>query len=145
MNSQPVIIEQVFDAPVARVWDALTKNEQMKKWYFELPDFQAVPGFEFIFIAGGEKKYKHICRVIEVVPRKKLSYTWRYDGFPGQSLVSIELFDERDQIRLKLTHTGLETFASSGPDFARENFAAGWTQIIGKSLKGFLETEPARA
>ncbi len=147
MNSQPLVIEQVIDAPASRVWDALTKNEQMKKWYFDLPDFKAVPGFEFNFIAGakGDVQYKHICKVTQVVPKKKLSYSWLYDGYPGDSLVSFELFEEGKQTRLKLTHAGLETFASSGPDFARENFAKGWTQIVGKSLKGFLEAEPARA
>jgi uncharacterized protein YndB with AHSA1/START domain len=141
MNSQPVVIEQVLDAPVERVWDALTKNEQMKQWYFHLPDFKAVPGFEFIFVAGAEDdvQYKHICRVVEVVPQKKLSYSWRYDGYPGQSMVSFELVEEGDQTWLKLTHAGLETFSSSGPDFARESFAAGCTQIIGNSLKGFLK------
>ncbi len=147
MSNRPFVIERVFDAPVARVWDALTKNEQMKQWYFDLPDFKAVPGFEFFFTGGapGDMQYKHVCRVTEVVPKKKLSYSWRYDGYPGESLVSFELFEEGDTTRLKLTHSGLETFASSGPDFSTENFAAGWTQIIGNSLKGFLETAPARA
>jgi uncharacterized protein YndB with AHSA1/START domain len=147
MKSQPLIVERVLDAPVTRVWDALTKNEQLKKWYFELPDFKAVSGFEFIFIAGakGDTQYKHICKVNEVVPKNKLSYSWRYDGYPGDSLVTFELFEAGEQTRLKLTHAELETFASAGPDFVRENFAEGWNQIVGKSLKGFLEAEPARA
>lgn len=141
MSSQPLIVEQVIDTPVASVWDALTKNEQMKQWYFELPDFKAVAGFEFVFTAHAREgvHYKHICKVIEVVPKKKLSYSWRYDGYPGNSLVSFELFDEGKKTKLKLTHEGLETFASAGPDFARESFAKGWTHIVGKSLKGFLE------
>lgn len=141
MNSQPLVIEQVLEAPVTRVWDALTQNEQMKKWYFELPDFKAVPGFEFIFIAGakGDVEYKHICKVIEVIPQKKLSYSWRYDSYPEDSLVTFDLFEEGEKTRLKLTHAGLETFASSGPDFAPDNFAEGWTQIVGKSLKEFLQ------
>lgn len=147
MNNKPFVIEAVFDAPVARVWDALTQNELMKKWYFDLADFKAVPGFEFIFVAGGkgDVSYKHICKVTEVVARKKLSYSWRYDGYPGTSLVLFELFEEEGKTRLRLTHSGLETFASSGPDFAPENFAEGWTSIVGNSLKGFLATAPARA
>jgi uncharacterized protein YndB with AHSA1/START domain len=147
MNSQPFEIEQVYGVPVSRVWDALTDNEQMKLWYFNIPEFKAVPGFEFTFVAGaeGDLQYKHICKVTEVVPKKKLSYSWRYEGYPGQSKVSFELFKEGDQTRLKLTHEGLESFASYGPAFSWSSFAAGWTHIMGNSLKGFLEPEPARA
>jgi uncharacterized protein YndB with AHSA1/START domain len=147
MNSQPIEIEQVFDVPVSRVWDAITNNEQMKLWYFKLPEFKAIPGFEFSFVAGaeGDLQYKHICRVTEVVPKKKLSYSWRYEGYAGDSMVIFELFAEGETTRMKLTHSGLETFADAGAAFSRDNFATGWTHIIGTSLKNFLEPEPARA
>ena len=49
MNQETYRIERVFDAPVSEVWEALTSHLQMKKWYFDLPDFQAVRGFEFQF------------------------------------------------------------------------------------------------
>ncbi len=147
MNSEPIVIERLFDAPVTRVWDALTNNDQMKKWYFNLPEFRAVPGFEFTFLGGeeGGQQYKHLCRITEVVPGKKLVYSWRYDGYPGNSFVSFEFFEEGEKTRIRLTHTGIETFASGGNDFAKENFALGWTQILDKSLKGFLEFESVKA
>jgi hypothetical protein len=40
---------------------------------------------------------------------------------------------------LKLTHDGLETFPQNNPDFAKKNFATGWTEIVGESLKKFVE------
>jgi hypothetical protein len=43
------------------------------------------------------------------------------------------------QTRLKLTHEGLETFPQDNPDFAKESFTAGWTEIIGTLLKQYLE------
>ncbi|HZG22986.1 MAG TPA: SRPBCC domain-containing protein, partial [Chitinophagaceae bacterium] len=64
---------------------------------------------------------------------------WRYDGYPGESLVTFELFDEGEKTRLRLTHSGLETFPSDNPSFKKENFAAGWSEIIGTSLKDYLE------
>jgi uncharacterized protein YndB with AHSA1/START domain len=147
MNNQPVQIEQVYHVSTSRVWRALTDNEQMKSWYFKLPDFKAEPGFEFTFMGGaeGDLQYKHICRIIEVIPEKKLSYSWRYEGHPGQSMVTFELFGGDKQTKLRVTHEGLESFSSSGPAFSRDNFTAGWTHILGTSLKGFLEPEPARA
>ena len=69
---------------------------------------------------------------------KKLAYTWRYEGFEGDSLVTFELFAEGARTRLKLTHAGLESFPKI-PDFARKNFMEGWTSIIGTSLKAFVE------
>jgi uncharacterized protein YndB with AHSA1/START domain len=143
MSEQPFVIEREFDVPVTKVWDALTKKEQMKKWYFDLADFKPVVGFEFQFIAGeeGHTPYKHLCRVTEVVPDKKLAYSWRYDGYPGDSLVTFELMEMGKKTRLKITHAGIETLAGGGPDFAKEKFAEGWTSLLDKSLKGYLETE----
>ena len=134
-------IERTYNAPAAKVWQAITSKEQMKQWYFDIPEFKPEVGFEFQFAGQGSEgqKYLHLCRITEVIPEKKLSHTWRYDGFPGMSTVTFELFAEGDQTRLKLTHEGLETMAANGPDFARESFTKGWTHIIGKSLKEFLE------
>jgi uncharacterized protein YndB with AHSA1/START domain len=73
-----------------------------------------------------------------VIPQKKIAYTWRYKGEPGDSLVTFEFFAEGNKTRLKLTHTGIETFPKT-PAYARKNFETGWTQIIGSELKGFVE------
>jgi uncharacterized protein YndB with AHSA1/START domain len=139
-ETQPLIIERTFEAPLDLVWKAISEREAFDHWYFKLKDFQAKVGFEFEF--SGEDKgvtYLHHCRVTEVVPGKKLSYTWRYEGHEGQSLVTFELFPEGDQkTKLRLTHAGLETFPKL-PSFARENFLAGWTDIIGRSLKKYVE------
>lgn len=141
MENKPFEIERTYPAPVAAVWKALTDREEMKKWYFDLKAFEPVPGFEFRFWGGPDEKsqYLHICVVTDVIPEKKIAYSWRYDGYEGDTLVSFELFEENSQTRLKLTHSGLETFPASQPDFARANFIEGWTSIIGTSLKEYLE------
>jgi uncharacterized protein YndB with AHSA1/START domain len=134
-----VVIERTFNAPVARVWKALTDVEEMRRWYFDLKEFKPEVGFEFEFVVEHEgMTYHHLCRVTEVVPQKKIAYTWRYKGEVGNSLVTVELFPEGDKTRLKLTHEGLETFPKT-PAYARKNFEAGWTAIIGSELKQFLE------
>jgi uncharacterized protein YndB with AHSA1/START domain len=114
----------------------------MKLWYFDLKEFKAEVGFEFSMTAGKDpsKQYLHLCKVVEVIEGKKLAYTWRYDGYEGNSLVTFELFEEGANTKLRLTHTGLETFPISNPDLSKENFAKGWMQIIGTSLAAFLET-----
>jgi uncharacterized protein YndB with AHSA1/START domain len=140
MNNEPFVIVRVYNAPVEKVWKAITDPVDMKQWYFYIPDFKAEIGFEFQFEGGADdRKYTHLCKITEVVPNKKLAYSWRYEGHGGNSLVSFELFAEGDKTRVKLTHAGLETFPADQPDFAKENFEAGWNEIIGTSLKEYVE------
>jgi uncharacterized protein YndB with AHSA1/START domain len=142
--AESVVVERAFDAPVTRVWKALTDVEQMRQWYFDLKEFKPEVGFEFEFVVEHEgTAYHHLCRVTEVIPQKKIAYTWRYKGEPGDSLVTFELFSHGEKTRVKLTHTGIETFPKT-PAYARKNFEAGWTAIIGTELKQFVEKAKKR-
>lgn len=135
----PFVIEKLLDAPVERVWKAITDKDDMKQWYFDLADFRPEVGFEFQFEGGNEGKvFVHLCKVTEVVVGKKLTYSWRYQGYEGNSFVTFELSEENGKTKIKLTHAGLETFPPLA-DFAKENFAAGWTEIIGSLLTSFVE------
>jgi uncharacterized protein YndB with AHSA1/START domain len=139
-KDEPLVVERVFDAPVALVWKALTDVDDIKHWSFDIREFAPRVGFEFQFYGGDSKtQYLHRCKVTEAVPEKRLAYTWRYDGYEGDSLVSFELFAEGKKTRLRLTHTGLETFPGIAA-FAKANFLAGWTEIVGSQLKSFVET-----
>jgi uncharacterized protein YndB with AHSA1/START domain len=134
-----IMIERTFSAPIARVWKALTDVEQMRQWYFDLKDFKPEVGFEFEFVVEHEgNTYHHLCKVTEVIPQKKIAYTWRYKGEPGNSLVTFELFPEENKTRLKLTHSGIETFPKT-PAYARKNFETGWNTIINSELREFVE------
>jgi uncharacterized protein YndB with AHSA1/START domain len=137
--AEPIIVERTFDAPVGQVWTALTDVNEMRQWYFDLKEFKPQVGFEFEFIVDHEgNSYHHLCRVTEVVPQKKIAYSWRYKGEPGDSLVTIELSPEGEKTHLKLTHSGVETFPRTSA-YARKNFEAGWTAIVGTELKQFVE------
>jgi uncharacterized protein YndB with AHSA1/START domain len=136
---EPIVIERTLDAPVGRVWTALTDVNEMRQWYFDLKEFEPKIGCEFEFVVEHEgNNYHHLCIVTDVIPQKKIAYTWRYKGEPGNSLVTFEIFPEGDKTRLKLTHGGIETFPKT-PAYARKNFEAGWTQIVGSELKQFVE------
>jgi uncharacterized protein YndB with AHSA1/START domain len=126
MTAETVVIERTYNAPVEKVWTALTDVDQVREWYFDQVR-------EWYFDLKDSKP--------EVIPQRKIAYTWRYEGHEGDSLVTIELFPDGDKTRLKLTHEGLETFPKT-PAFARENFEKGWTAIIGSELKEFVERKP---
>lgn len=140
IENEPIVVEKTFDASPAAVWDAITNSEKMKKWYFDLKNFKAEVGFEFRFMGGDEKKqFLHICKVTEVVPGKKLSYTWKYEHDPGVSVVTFEIFPEGKKAKLRLTHAGVENFPKDHPELQKKNFIQGWDEIINRSLKGYLE------
>ena len=141
--AEAVVMERTFNAPAGKVWQALTDVDQMRQWYFDLKEFRPEVGFKFEFVVEHEgNSYHHLCKVAEVIPQKKIAYTWRYKGEPGNSLVTFELFGEGEKTRLRLTHEGIESFPKT-PAYARKNFEAGWTAIIGSELKRFVEEEKA--
>ena len=136
---KPIVIEKMLNAPVEKVWQALTNKDQMKKWYFDIPDFKPEVNHHFSFLAGtDEKKWLHLCKITAVEPNSLISYSWRYDGFPGESQVQFELFGEQDKTRLRLTHSGLHTFPADVKDFDKKNFVQGWTEIT-QLLATFVE------
>ncbi len=138
MKNQALIVAQEFNAPIALVWRALTETELMKKWYFDITGFEPKVGCKFHFEGGQkDKRYVHRCEVLEVIPQKKLKYSWTYEGYEGLSFVTFELSSLGEKTKVTLTHEGLETFTN--PDFIRENFVGGWEYLIHTSLKEYLE------
>ena len=138
-----VVVEKVLHATVPEVWNAITDRDQMKEWYFNLEDFRTEKGFIFKFNGGsdGGPVYVHICEVTEAIPNRKLTYSWRYEGFPGTSHVTWEIEAKGDNTLLTLTHTGLDSISPAGPDFAFENFKEAWNHFINKALPAYLDLD----
>jgi uncharacterized protein YndB with AHSA1/START domain len=138
MTDSTLKITRVFSAPQDLVWKALTETEALNHWFFPLKEFRPEPGFAFEFTVEHDGNiYRHLCAVTEVVPLRRLSFTWRYDRYEGDSLVTFELSPEGEGTQVTLTHSGLESFPKL-PDFARENFQKGWTALVGSSLNEYL-------
>ena len=141
METNPLVVTRTYNAPLSRVWQALTDVEKMRQWYFNLESFIPEVGFQFDFLVVDAdcNNFLHLCEVTEVISEKKLTYSWKYDGYEGISYVTFELFAEDDKTKLVLTHIGLDTFPPT-EELKRENFERGWSQILGTSLKEYLET-----
>lgn len=135
MVSANVIIE---DSSLT-VWQALTDKNQMKEWYFEIPDFELRVGATFNFFEpGGEKRFHHRCQIKEIVPNKKLSYSWTHPSHSkGESLVTWDLEEVDGTTEVTLHHEGIENFADAGPEFAPENYQMGWDEIL-SILKNYI-------
>jgi uncharacterized protein YndB with AHSA1/START domain len=139
--AEPVVEEVILDAPVSKVWKALTDKDEFKQWCFEIKSFKPEAGFEFQFY--GEKeghKFLHLCKVLEVQPEKKMKWLWTYEAVPGDTYVTFELFAQGDKTRLRLTHEGLENLPQD-ENYARQNFREGWKTIIGQLLPKYLANQ----
>lgn len=141
MNLKIITEEISLNASPAQLWKALTDKEEMKKWYFDLAEFEPEVGFKFTFTGGPspERQYVHLCEITEATPQQKLTYSWAYEGYSGVSYVIFELFPQKGKTLLALTHKGIDTFPAEEPDLDIANFRAGWNSIIQTSLKNYVE------
>lgn len=167
LAGRELVITRIFDAPRDLVFKALTDPKQVAQWWG--PKGFTNPICEWDARAGGDIRvdmrgpdgnvYPMGGVFREIAPPERLVFTITaffdkesnpmlenlntitLEEHEGMTYVTVELFDEGNQTRLKLTHKGLETFPSGNPDFAKENFAEGWTYIVGTALKGFVEAK----
>ncbi len=139
---EPLVISRVLSAPVESVWRALSDPTTLKKWMPFFPDFKPEVGFEARFMLGAspDRQQEHICHVTEVEVEKKLTYSWRYEGIPGDAYVTYELTPDGEQTLLTLTYRITEMFQVSDPAFDLDikNAVHGWNHIA-DSLKEFVE------
>jgi uncharacterized protein YndB with AHSA1/START domain len=130
-----VTIVRRIKAPPARVWAAITRPEQMLQWWGPDagPTLKAEadvrPGgrFSVVFrlLDGSEHNPTGVYQ--EVVPEKKLVFTWEFAGSPEpDSLVTFHLAPFEGGTELTLLHERL-------PDEeARQSHEAGWSGLLDK-------------
>lgn len=108
-----IVIELFFPHPTAKVWEALTTPELLAQWFMK-NDFKAEVGHHFNFrdkprpgVAWDGIVY---CEVLEVVPQKKLAYSWKGGPKPGvinlDTTLTWTLTPQDNGTLLKLEHRG---------------------------------------
>ena len=110
-----------FPQPPAAVWEYLTNAELMELWLMK-SDFQLIAGHEFQFRIGPKPSLDFdgivYCKVLEIVPFKKLSYSWKLgpgDGtFNVDSVVRWELQPKDNGTELILDHSNFVILENMG-------------------------------
>ena len=97
-----------FAHPPERVWEYLTQSDLMSLWLMK-NDFQPIVGYDFQFRTSPVPKLNFdgifYCKVLEVTPFTRLSYSW--NGGPGEgkiTLTSVVVW------KLQRTEKGTEVF-----------------------------------
>jgi uncharacterized protein YndB with AHSA1/START domain len=127
-----------FPHPPEAVWEYLTKPELMELWLMK-NDFQPIVGFDFQFrenpIPSLDFDGIFYCKVLEVVPFKKLSYSWK--SGPGNGEITLEsvvvwkLLPTDKGTELYLEHSG---FAKKENLRFYNGLADGWVKNIQKMV-----------
>ncbi|MCA9867936.1 MAG: SRPBCC domain-containing protein [Anaerolineales bacterium] len=149
-EGRPLVITRLLDAPVDRVWRALTEPEQVKRWWG--PEHFTSPAAEIDLRVGGKylfamrdpegKDYWTTGTYREIVPRKRLVYTDSFadaegnvispvdygmsEDFPLAATVVIELEEQDGRTRLTTTHSGMPR------DEMFEYARSGWSTSLDK-------------
>jgi uncharacterized protein YndB with AHSA1/START domain len=95
------------------VWEYLTTAELMAQWLMP-NDFEPILGYDFQFrikpLPAMEFDGIVYCKVLEIVPFKKLSYSWKSGPGEGKitvdSVVAWRLTPKDNGTELSLEHTG---------------------------------------
>ena len=136
----PIITQQNFNQPIEKVWNALTKFELMRLWFFDnIPYFEAKVGFKTQFnVQAPSRDFLHIWEIIQVIPFQKIVYNWSFKECLGSADVSFELFEADNKTLLKVTNKVIEDFDENIPEFKRESCQAGWNYFIKDNLNNYL-------
>ena len=97
------------------VWEYLTKPELIEQWLMK-NNFQPVVGHDFEFRANPLPDYNWdgiiYCKVLEVVPQKNLTYSWKLGPGDGKitidSIVTFTLTEKNNGTELHLVHSGFK-------------------------------------
>jgi len=80
-----------FPQPPEEVWEYLTRPELMELWLMK-SDFESIVGKQFRFMSKPAPQIDFdgfvYCTVMEVVPGKRLAYSWKCG--PGDGLITVD-------------------------------------------------------
>ena len=104
-----------FAHPPEAVWEYLTNAELMSQWLMK-NDFQPIVGLDFQFRTGPIPSLNFdgifYCKVLEVSPFKRLSYSWKSGPGNGEidleSIVIWKLEPKGEGTQVFLEHSGFE-------------------------------------
>ena len=147
LDTQHILVEEVFPHAAEILWKTLTSGELMGRWLMMQPTgYEAVPGNRFTYQTTPAGAWDGViqCEVLEVRPNERLSYSWR-GGHEGNTeygsrldtVVTFTLAKVEGGTRLRVVHSG---FITPKNDSAYKNMSGGWKKVIGRI--GDISGEP---
>jgi uncharacterized protein YndB with AHSA1/START domain len=138
-DTREIVVDEVFPNAPETIWATLVRPDLMARWLRMAPvGFEPVVGNRFTYqtSAAGEWDGTIQCEVVEVVPHRRLTYSWRgghADNTGYGSLldtkVSLTLEPTEGGTRLRVVHSGFELPRN---ETAYRNMSGGWTGVVAR-------------
>ena len=136
-DTQEIVVDEVFPHAPETIWATLVRPELMARWLRMTPvGFEPVVGNRFTYqtSAAGEWDGTIQCAVIEVVPNRRLAYSWKGGHAANQgygslldTVVTLTLEPEVGGTRLRVVHSG---FVLPRNETAYRNMSGGWAGVV---------------
>ncbi len=151
-DQDAVITELEVNAPIERVFHALTDPAQLMRWWGQegeckatLWEMDARVGGKWRFeasdpsgkiIVNGVSEFRAHGEILEFSPPRRIAYSWiaNWHDRPEQpTVVTWDLASAGQGTKVRVTHSGLAHLA-----VARRDYAGGWPGVV-NYLKTFVE------
>ena len=136
-----LLFEAFYDVAPEEVWLSLTDSTALAQWLMP-NDFAPLLGRKFQFRDTPRGDWDGIvhCKVIELVPGKRLAYTWKSDTLDTVVKWSVER--QGKGTKLILEHTGFRGFKAVLVSFM---LGRGWKgTLLMKKLSAYLGARDVR-
>jgi uncharacterized protein YndB with AHSA1/START domain len=136
---------KIIEASPKVVFSALSEPEKLAEWFQDEVDLDVRVGGQIRLVTLKEKhpewnlerNYYMEGTIMDLVPNKKLSYSWKFRDTPNfpETLVTWELEQiNPNRTLVKLTHVGFS--GKEKGNFSVESHNQGWTEALDK-LAGY--------
>jgi uncharacterized protein YndB with AHSA1/START domain len=101
-NDLEIVLTREFDAPIALVFDVLTKPEHVSKWFAphgcEMTkcsiDLRVGGNYHQVFVADDGTECSFRGTYLEIEPPTRIVETWLFEGWPdGEAVETVELHE----------------------------------------------------
>lgn len=130
-SEKTLVVEREINAKAEEVFNALTKESQLRQWFYPIKrgfsvdvQFEAEVGgaYQIDMIDPDGKVYEHRGTIKEITPNERLVFTWTSHAVED-TLVTIELKERDEATTLTLTHEFKPTDKIEGHD-------EGWKELL---------------
>ena len=110
-NELEIVTTREFDAPIALVFDVLTKPEHVRKWFAPFEDKMTVctidlrvgGNYHQVFVTDDGTECSFRGTYLEVEPPTRTVETWQFEGWPGvEALETVELHETHGVTKLTM-------------------------------------------